>query len=351
MSTHRTDQTDDEFHAYWTAYLDYLARKAKGEKTAKPPNFIDGKPQGGCYEHGREREPVRIYQVDGAIYALRNNQHFTGNLNKLWLSVAKNAVTWDAYTARLETGRWPDQRSNEPQVDELEEPVPEKPLDEQLKAKTKDAEDWLAKHWPDAKKPLASLELAHEISNKAKDIRDLKPKVKELHETEKAPHKAMVDAIDAKYLKGTITPADKMLDRIKSAISVFDAAERARQQKEAEEAVAARLAEIAKFAEVSHKDVGEDEVSFAAAVVAQAQAAAPQMVEVVREATRYGTGPGRSIIARQRQIAKIVDQDLVYRHFRDNPKLGELLLDLAQAALDRSEKVPGVETENASKAS
>jgi hypothetical protein len=344
MSTHRTDQTDDEFHAYWTAYLDYLARKAKGEKTAKPPNFIDGKPQGGCYEHGREREPVRIYQVDGAIYALRNNQHFTGNLNKLWLSVAKNAVTWDAYTARLETGRWPDQRSNEPQVDELEEPVPEKPLDEQLKAKTKDAEDWLAKHWPDAKKPLASLELAHEISNKAKDIRDLKPKVKELHETEKAPHKAMVDAIDAKYLKGTITPADKMLDRIKGAIAVFDAAETARKQKEAEEArIAAEKAQQER--ERAAAEPGVDPATLPPEPVVI------PMQEVTRDAVRYGTGPGRSIIARQRQIAKIVDQDKVYQHYRNNPKLGELLLDLAQAALDRSEKVPGVETENASKAS
>jgi hypothetical protein len=326
---HTTDADDVEFHAYWHAFLEYLKAKASGQKT-RPPDFHDGKPQGGTYDFGSDRLPARIYQADGQIWAILDGKPFTGNLNKLWLGCGRNAVSWEAYETRLQTGRWPDQIVNEsPASDEITEPLPAGPIEVRLQDTTAAADTWL-----EANKPFKSKTEADEAANRIKALRDLIRPTEDAHEKEKAPHKKIVDAIDLKYLKNSVTPAKTLITKITAAITAFDVAERARQQKEAEERRAAEQKAIDE-ANWSNAEPGAEPVPLPI----------PMQEAPPREKERYGDSTGRGVIIKRRQIAKIVDQEAVYRHFVDTPELKACLLMLAQKAIDADKKVPGTETE------
>ena len=290
-----------EYSLYWLKRRDGI----------KPP-FHDGFPQPGLYSIFGGGDPVRIIEVEGNVLVLVS-EAVSDEPNQVWIKCGRNDVSFEAYNCRVETGRWPG-ASEERGIGDNQ--APDYPPEDLLPMEVEKATEWLA-----TTGELKSDVDAHNAANRAATIAELRLKVEKIHKAEKAPWLLGGDEVDGRFLPKTknATAAERTL---KDAVRKWD-------DKKKREAAAAQM--IA-----------------AAAIIAEEKARGRETVEI-RVPPPAPTVPasygnvGRKVSVKAKPLAKITDQDAVYRFFKSDSAVVDLLQKLAQRAVD-SDMVPiGVE--------
>lgn len=324
--------SEDEFHLYWNDYLDFLAKKLPD-----PPDFNDGRPQGGTYavKRGERQIPVRITRdlKTGTVVACIDGKTTQVRLEifKLWQQCGRNAVPWDIYDTRMKTGRWPNEGppstgDNMPPPDEVHELLP---------YTTKQIRDWLDKLDGKFTTP-KEIELAAEY---AKALKNLCQKAKKLHKEEKDVHLKAGKKVDAKYLR-PVDEADAELGRMRDAVKAFDDVEsvaRAEQEAAAQAAADTRATEALAAAAA----LPPDQQLAKMRELLPALAPAPAAPAPVKYADSSGKG---GFNVKPKDFAVVADQDALYAAVRDWAPVVACLAKIAQDALDKSgEILAGVE--------
>lgn len=330
----------DEHYAYWYAALDAV------RKRLPTPNVQDGYPQCGYYRIYTEQQwlPVAIFieDVNGLVVYVNGEPIGVQAHHHTWLNCARRPVSYEDYSARIENGSWLGVMLGGDNTlgDDVKLPV------EDVLVRVLDAAQvWLSET------EINSDSLADECGNRAGEIYRLRALVTEKHETEKAPHLAKCREIDDKYLP-LIRPESKTqppgratiaIQFLRSKITMWDNHKTAQAMKAAAD-------EAAKAAELQKK---QDEATAIARAEAQkkGQIPPPAPPPVAAPAppppptkSSYGGLSGNRISPKSpKMVAVITDQDACYQHFKDNPKLKEVLQKLSQAMVTAKQAVPGVE--------
>lgn len=332
----------DIFYSYWNDLLD-----------GKKPPFYDGQPQGGTFslKRGGAKLPVRIDRdQDGKVCAWINGE-LADNVNKVWLACGRNAVSWDAYCSRLESGRWPDEApgthtgpltmdyarawankdgelssvigDNEPPPDVVHELLPY--TIERVRA-------WFSK--------LRTFSTAEEVqaaADHANALRSLIGKARKLHKEEKEPFLEGGQAVDRKYLDG-VKRGDELVREIGRAVAYYEEGQRiARAQEEAElrTAAEAKAQEALKAAAAAPPERQIDLMKAAAASLAIPTSPPAE--------TRFKSSTGKKgFTVKPKIFAEVADQDALYNAVKERPEVVALLAKIAQAELDSGYLLPGV---------
>lgn len=286
-----------EYSLYWLKRQDDIK---------PPPPFHDGDPQPGLYSIMRGGDPVRIIEVEGKVLVLVN-EVVSEAPGKIWLSCGRNDVSFEAYTHRVQTGRWPG-AGETPAIGDNK--APDLPPEDALPVEVEKAKEWLA-----TVGELKSDVEAHNAANRADAIAKLRLKVEKSHEEEKAPHFAICKEIDNRFLP-KVKAGNAIYATLKAAIKKWDDKKKA----------AFYEAKKAAISNVS------------AIVTVAPEPPAP---------STYGN-TGRKVSVKSKPIARITDQDAVYQFFKSDPAVVELLQKLAQRSVDSGIVPTGVEKDEGS---
>jgi len=308
-----------DVYAWWRSAID-----------GKPGPIHDGDPQCGFYRRRtRKNGPfvgVAIYPdpATGEIVGVCDRALVDGDeLDRLWLWVAKNPVTEDAYRDWEKNGIWPD---DHPTIEHPEPGHNQPPADNEIEAlrdqiasaKAGAGEFAEIKDDKTASKAQAFRARLNELSKQADKKRD------EL----KRPHLEAGRAIDKEWMP-LVKDAKAAADQIRKALSAHEtrkarAAEEARRK--AEEEQRRREAEAAKAA--------------AAGMPAPAPEPTPQPEPAPTAQIKGAYGKAASV--REVLIAEVVDQDAAYQAMRTHPELVDLIRKLAQRAVNAGHEIAGV---------
>lgn len=226
--------------------------------------------------------------------------------NDVWTSCCAHPISEEAYRAVAERGEpWPDidptvseqarhgiGANNPPDGDEL--------IREQITS---------AKAGITAYVTIASDEHAAKAQSLRSRLLELKAAAEKAHKAEKQPHLDAGRAVDAKWLP-LAKDAQSAADTIRGALSAFET-DKLRKQREAEQAAAAGVP-------------------------------VPQPPPAPVASTKIKGAVGKAASVAMVKIVTVMDYDLVYANFRQNPDLQKLLTKLAQNAVDAGYPVPGV---------
>ena len=249
--------------------------------------------------------PVAIWidQDEGILVTRDGADVAPSDQSELWLFVAKRPVTEDAYHQAMETGRWPDvdeaiawakeDRSNDPEsrIDQLS-------LAAELYKEIRDDET--------ARKAISLRAALLEEHKRADGIR----------EEAKKPHLKAAREVDEMWMP-IVKKAKKWADYLRIMAEAWETEKRKRARAEEE----ARLR-----AQAAH-DVA-------------ATPATPAPSEQIRP------GYGRAASVRERQVVTgMTNSEALLKHYRDDPRLWDYMLTMAQADTDKGAFVPGVKIE------
>lgn len=282
------------------------------------------------YAKDKPYEPVAIWNEDGQWLAYRSGREVRAE--DIWVSCCRHPVSYAAYNAAIAGEGWPDDDAvvakqvqppapigdNSGAVDEAE--ALRDQIDSALAGK-----DAYAKITDDetAAKALSLRNRLNELSNKADKIR----------EEAKAPHLAAGKAVDAKY-QPLVKKAKAGADEVKASISAWET-EKLRKQREIERQQQEALRQ-------------QDEARRAAEAAGEApepQEAAPIAVATAPTSIKPTYGKAASISVKI-VVTEVTDYSALYAYMANRPEVKDLLLQLAQKALDAGRRdVPGIATE------
>ena len=275
----------------------------------------------------RESEDRLIALVDGKV----------SNAYELWTWVCRYPITQEQYEQRVNTGKWWDE------ADTIADAVEDDParhgmggnnppeetlteferLERQIKAAIKGADVFNTINSDEECAKAQSLRaLLNELGGKADKGR----------KSEKDPHWAMCQAVDAKW-QPIIKMADATAKAIAKAMSAFMTA---KARREAEEAAAA---------EVARRKADEEAQKAAASsenVTPMPPRPAPTPEPEAPKASSVRGGYGRAASVRTVKTALVTDYDKAYAYMKDHPELKALIDVLAQRAVEKGFDVPGV---------
>lgn len=180
------------------------------------------------------------------------------------------------------------------------------------------------------------------------DINELSAHIKEVdaeRSAQKRPHIDANKAIDAAFVP-LADAARTLRDALKKKLGVYMDAKRERERKEAEAAAAEarRLEEVAAEAEQkADQSFDLEEMLDAGGASKKAEEARSRANYLERAPTRVrGAHSSRSRGFRKTWHAEVTDLDKCFAHYRENPKVRELLTSLASAdARGGRRRIPG----------
>lgn len=269
--------------------------------------------------------PVAIWEQDGALVALVDGK--IGDAAELWSYVCRHPTTEEAYRARIETGKWPDEDGA---VAESLAPPPaghnQGPTDEveilrgQIEAASKNAADYV--------------EITDEVTAaKAQGVRsrllELRGDADKHREALVRPYLDAQSALNGIWMP-LVKDAKAAADAIAKALSTFAT----RQANAAAEA--ARKTEEARIK-------AEREAVKAAAKGKPIPASAPLPPPPEPVQTQIKPSYGRAGSIKVIKVAKVIDQDAAYGAMKTQKELIELISKLAQRAADAGIPIAGVE--------
>jgi len=324
----------------WDWWVTALADPSQiGGKSAP---IHEGHPQQGFYRTKRKGgpyEPVAIWKDDGGAWvALRSGREV--DAVDIWTWCCRNPVSREAYDAAVETGRWPDDDEtvsaqitpptvgdNSEKADETEE------LKDQIDAALLGVDKYATINDDEtASKALSLRNRLNELSNAAEKVR-----VKQ-----KDPHLEACKAVDKKWnplVKGAKAGAVKIRD----AIDAWGTKKLADQRKKEREAEAARIA--AEQARIATESVTERDEGNPAAVEPEEAKRAPAEPSAQVKAT-YGKSASVKAVT---VVDEVTDWPALAVYMSSHPECRELLLKLAQRAVDAGRTVPGITTKEEAK--
>lgn len=321
--------------------FDGWKRLLKGELT----DINQDDPLSGYWRTRRFRggplEPVAIWRdADGL------NVQCAGKdveLDKVWPYAARNPVTYAAYQARMETGKWPD--IDDAVHDQQQEAVargrgdnnapsdPAEILKEQIESASAGAE---------AYKTITDDETLAKAQTLRSRLLELSGQADKHRDALKRPHLEAGTAIDAKW-QPLVKGAKAVADTIRAAMAAWETVKlKEQREKEAKDAEARRV----------HQEAADKAAAEAAATGKPAPAPPPPQAQTIQPMPAPIKGAaGRAASVRTKVFVKsISDLDKLFQYMRLRPELSDLLLALAQKAVDAGRTdVPGIITEERAK--
>lgn len=314
---------------------DWWRRAVAGEKIGGPTLPIhEDTPQQGYYRKritsGGGFIGVAIYEHGDKLVALEGKDRMVEPGN-IWTWVAKYPVSYEAYIAWSDTGRWPDvaqavenslahDASNSAEMTEAEK-------------KASEIENALG-----AVKTYATIEtdetLAQAQSARSR-LLELSGQADTIREKEKAPHLEAGRKVDATW-QPMVKLSKEGADKIKAAMSKYvtdrDAkAEAARRKAQADAEAAAEVAR--KAAEKAAKK-GQP------APPPPEPAPPPAPIAPQETTVRGGYGRGAAIV--EKKVVTVTDQDAAYQSMKTHPEMVTLITQLAQRAVNAGKEVAGI---------
>lgn len=324
----------------WAWWMTALADPSQIGSKSLP--IHEGHPCQGFYRAKRKNgpyEPVAIWKGDaGEWVALRNGREV--DAVDIWTWCARNPVSREAYDAAVETGRWPDDdetvsaqitppdptigdnSGNADENEELKDQIDAALLGVDKYAKITDDET--------ASKALSLRNRLNELSNAAEKVR-----VKQ-----KEPHLEAGKAIDKKWnplVKGAKAGAEKVRD----AIGAWETAKLAEQRKREREDEAKRIAD--EQARKATQGAEQSDLLSSSTVEPQEAETPPAPAQV--KAT-YGKAASVKAVT---VVDEVTDWAALSAYMLNHPEMRELLLKLAQRAVDAGRTVPGITTREEAK--
>jgi hypothetical protein len=300
-----------------------------------PVETEKGNPRSGYYR--LRNEAIAIWREDdGTLVCWRSDaSKYTptkpDEIDDLFAYCAPHPITYEAYQAFNETGKWPED------IEAVAEAPaylpPHEAINAEIGALREQAANWL--------KSIGSVqnqEQADKAANYAEAFSKLEARATDAHKTEKAPHLEAGRKVDAAW-KPVIERAGELKKWSKKASEAFLIAEKARlaeeDRKRREEA--ARIAREAEQARIAAEKAGEPPPPAPAPV---APPPAPQ---------KAGAGTtGRRMGLKTRQIVEITDWraflDFVANMNDRAPDFVDVCRTMAGRMVRAGVKVPGVET-------
>lgn len=209
-----------------------------------------------------------------------------------------------------------------------------------------------ANTWLNKVKEIDSEDLAGRASDFSDQINEALKQIEKKRKAEKQPYIDAGKAVDEKYtgLKNILETAKNLLRPKLTAYLMRKEQERREATRRAEEEALRKLQEEEEARRLAEADTGD-----VVGNTIRAEQAAKEAEAAIKEAERtakarvgvkgdYGT---RSRGLRTVWKARITDHDKAFEHFRDHPKVRELIEQLAAAAArspeGRAKPIPGVE--------
>ena len=157
----------------------------------------------GTAKRVKEFEAVAFWQDEGGEWCCARSKFGDGSnmvldqMQELFSSCCKSPVSYEAYTAFVETGHWPEDAAPAeatPEVDNESLP-PDELLARELAKQQKAAKEWLTKlgHKP------ATQEEANTAANYGSKFQEIETKAEKARKAEKEPHLEAGRKIDAKW--------------------------------------------------------------------------------------------------------------------------------------------------------
>ena len=321
--------------------FDDYKRLLAGEKI----NFDINEPTSGYFRTRRYKDgplvPVAIWCDDDGVNVLCDGKPV--ELEKVWPHCARNPIPYVTYMARMETGKWPDidpvahdQAENARAVTGGNNP-PEDPA------------EILAEQIASARAGTSVYKNIQDDETLAK-AQTLRSRLLELHgqadkhrEALKRPHLDENTKIDAKW-QPIVKSAKAGADELRTEMETFET--KKLQKRRAEEAVAAA-------AQRAH----DEAVAKAAREAAEAGKPAPAPPPPppppppMPMAAPIKGAAGRAASSKPKiKVKSIKDLDALFNYMRLRPEVSDLLMILAQKAIDAGRTdVPGIITEEVAK--
>jgi len=306
--------------------------KALADKTAVDTQ--PGNPRSGYYRN--RNEVVAFWRDDeGALCCWRSSGKYTptkpDEIDDLFAYCAPHPITYEAYQAFIESGRWPE--DIEPVAEPAQDLPPHEALNAEIGALREQAAAWLKEIGS-----VSTQEQADKAANFAEEFAKREARAAEAHKTAKAPHLEAGRKVDAAW-KPVIERAAELKKWSKKASEAFLIAEKARlaaeERKRQEEA--ARIAREAEQARIAAEKAGQP----------PPVVAAPVAPPPVPQKAGAGTN-GRKLAVRSRQINEIVDWRAFLAFCADMNQKPPDLVEVCHVIINRMVKagvaVPGVET-------
>ncbi|TIP70334.1 MAG: hypothetical protein E5X53_28305 [Mesorhizobium sp.] len=314
----------------WTWY--FAALKAPAEIGKSIPVSVDSPEQGYYRTRFKDKpyEAVAIWrdEATGQWLAYRNNREV--DAAETWNWCCRNPISYEAYQRAVSGGGWAD--DDETVAAQIAPPPPGhnsgdvseiEVLRDQIEAAKKGASAY-AKITDDA-----TLTKAQSLRAR---LNELSGEADKKREALKRPHLEAGKEID-KAWQPLVKEAKSAADGIRAAMSAYET-EKLRKQREDERKVElARLAaeEEAKKAAEAGKPVPAPEP------VAAPVPAAPAPIKGT-----YGKAASRQV---KQVVSAVTDWAALSAYMLDHPELRDLLMKLAQRAVDAGRTVPGIELE------
>jgi hypothetical protein len=317
----------------WAWYQAALKNPAAVGKTLP---VHEDEPQQGYYRaKNRDKafEPVAIFYPEGSdqLVAYRNGKEVLPDT--VWTFCCRHPVTYQAYNDALAGKGWPDDDAVVAAQIQAPEPTIGDNSGNERVGETETLKDQI-----DA--ALAGMKAYETISDdktagKALSLRnrlnELSKDADKLRTEEKEPHLKASKAVDAKW-QPLVKKAKEGADKVRDAIGSWETVKLQRRREEERKADEARHA----AEEAARQQQGETAVLEAPKVDVQPDAA-PSTVRA-----SYGKAASVSV---KTVVKDVTDWSALAVYMSNHPEAQDVLLKLAQRALDAGRTVPGITTE------
>lgn len=331
----------DDIYGYWRRAIEITGGKRSLTRAEQQELVVTEDPQAGFFRRRTVKAgpfiPCAIWPADGAMVGAQDGK--AADPTGFWTYCCPHPVTHEAYTQRVETGRWPDE--DEGVTDSFglppvgpslgdNNPPEETPLEALERQITAAAANL------DAYKTLGTDEDAGKAQAVRSRLLDLGGQTDRLREAEKKPHLEAGRAVDAKF-KPLVDKAAAGANTLRAALSAYLTA------KERREAEARRKA--------------EDDAREAARAAAAANQPAPPPPAPAPEpppaASTFRGASGRAASVKTVKKATVADLSAFVAFVVAQPEASasrQELVALADRLADRAVKAgltpPGVTTED-----
>jgi hypothetical protein len=326
-----------DVYAWWREAL------ANPQKIGKELAVIEAEPQCGYYRAKNQDGafvPVAIWMHEGALVAMRGSSQI--DPIAVWTWCCRQPVSYEAYTAARDNGRWADDAPHIEREITKEDNLPTDPAERmqlQLAGELEEATRFL-------KQAITSQEDADKAAVWSKRVSGLYKEADDAFKAEKAPILKAAKACDEKWRWRD--DAKELATRLKRHLDAWllklQREEEERQRKAREEAERIRREAEAK-ARAAEAEAARSSVD-AERAKREADEAAARAAQAEREAEARKTAAGRTgakVSLRTFVSARVTDYDAAHMALKDHPDMRALVEQLANRAVKAGVSLAGVE--------
>lgn len=320
----------DQF-AWWRAALD-----------GKRGDISEGDPQPGYYRNRRKGQQAMAVAYwrdtnDGSLRCKVDD----ADVNEMraletWPFASKEPVTYETYKVKRETGNWPD-------MDETIQPARGKVGDNNPPDESE--ADAIKRQIEAAGAGVGQYAKIGDDETKAK-AQSLRSRLLELAGQAKKTHKKIKDPLweQVKEIDNTYLPlakeAEELAKKIRTAMDNYDT-EQLRKHQEVERKAREEREAIERQAAEDARKATEEGKPAPAPPPPMPEAPAPYQPTVTKGA--YGRAASNKIV---KTVTEVTDWNELFGFLKTHAELKELMLKLAQRAVDKNFDVPGVKIED-----